>query len=387
MADRYGGKWLFGGSILLSSVVALLTPAAARIHIVLLIILRVLSGLGEGVTMPDMYAMIARWSAPNHRSLVASVLSAGIDVGVVAGMSLTGVLCDYGFAGGWPSAFYVFGVFGCVFSVAWFLLCYNSPSDHPRISAEEKKYCETMIGATNLVVHPPTPWREMFTSVPGWALALAYFANNWGFYTLVTCLPLFMYNDLGFNMTNNGAFSAVPFLSALVTLPLCGLLADWLRAPDRLSTNTVRKIICAVGFTLTGIFIILVGYVGCNRALAVVNICIVIGSTGVGYSCVAANQLDLAPLHAGKIVGLTYTIANLGSLAAPLAVGVLTSSNSTRSQWQNVFYLSAAVYAVGAVVFVIFGSGNRQPWAGDSGYYELRNTSDPNNKETLSDKD
>ena len=51
MADRFGGKWLFGGSVLLSSVVALLTPAAARIHIVLLIILRILSGLGEGVMM------------------------------------------------------------------------------------------------------------------------------------------------------------------------------------------------------------------------------------------------------------------------------------------------------------------------------------------------
>jgi len=41
MADRFGGKWLFGGCVLLSSVVALFTPAAARIHIVLFIILRV----------------------------------------------------------------------------------------------------------------------------------------------------------------------------------------------------------------------------------------------------------------------------------------------------------------------------------------------------------
>jgi len=60
MADRFGGRWLFGGCILLSSVIALLTPSAARIHVVLLIILRVLSGLGDGVMTPALQALIAR---------------------------------------------------------------------------------------------------------------------------------------------------------------------------------------------------------------------------------------------------------------------------------------------------------------------------------------
>jgi len=369
MADRFGGKWLFGGSVLLSSVVALLTPTAARLNIDVLIILHVLSGLGEGVMMPAVYAMIPRWSAPYYRSLVASVISTGIDLGIIAGMLLTGVLCDYGFAGGWPSAFYVFGSFGCVFSFAWFLLCYNSPSDHPRISAEERKYWETVIGAAELDAHPPTPWREIFTSVPVWALAVAYFADNWGYDTMATCLPLFMHDVLGFNMTRNGTFSALPFVASIVALPLSGLFADWLRSPGRLSTNAVRKIICAVGFTLAGSFIILEGYVGCNRALAVVIMCVVITFSCVEFSCVGANQLDLAPLHAGKLMGMTFTVANLASIAGPLAVGALTSSRSTLSEWQNVFYLTAGIYAVGAVVFVVFGSGHRQSWA-DAWSYE-----------------
>ena len=219
-----------------------------------------------------------------------------------------------------------------------------------------------VIGATELVEHPPTPWREIFKSVPVWALAVAYFANTWGFGTLATCLPLFMNDVLGFDMTRNGTFSALPFAASLAAQPLSGLFADWLRSPGRLSTSAVRKIMCAVGFTLAGSFIILEGYVGCNRAVAVVNICIVVACSCVGFSCVAVNQLDLAPLHAGKIMGLTFTVANLASIAGPLAVGILTSGGS-RSEWQNVFYLTAGIYAVGTVVFVIFGSGHRQSWA------------------------
>jgi len=386
IADRLGGKWLFGGSILLSSVIALLTPTAARIHIVLLIILRILSGLGEGVMMPSIYSLTARWSAPKYRSLIASVLYAGLNAGMVAGMLLAGVLCDYGFAGGWPSVFYVFGMFGCVWSVAWFLLCYSSPSAHPRISTVELKYWETMIGTTDLVAHPPTPWREILTSVPVWALTVAYFAGNWGFYTLMTCLPLFMHDVLGFNMTRNGVFSAIPFLASLVLVPVSGLFADWLRSPGRLSTNAVRKIFCAAGYILSSGFLILVGYISCHRTLAVAAMVLVTVSGSPAVPSVTVNQLDLAPLHAGKIMGLTHSISMLSGIAAPLAVSAFTNRHSTRSAWQNVFFLTAGVQVFGGIIFVIFGSGDRQNWADHStSSVELSVTPDQNKEQQRTD--
>jgi len=380
MADRFGGKWLYGGSILLSSVIALLTPAAARIHIVLFIVLRVLSGLGEGVMLPALYPMIARWSVPKHQSLVVNVIFTGADVGIIAGMLLAGVLCNYGFADGWPSVFYVFGMFGCVWSIAWFLLCYNSPSTHPRISTVERKYWETTIGTTDLVAHPPSSWRKILTSIPVWALAVAYFACNWIFFTLRTSLPLYMHDVFGLDMTKTGAFSAVPFMSAMVATPVAGLFADWLRAPGRLSTNVVRKLFCVAGFSVTSVLLILAGYIGCNPALAVANMFAVIASSVMPFTTVAANQLDLAPLHAGKIMGLTYTIAILASIAGPQSVGAITSLHSTRSQWQNVFLLAAGISTVSAVIFLIFGSGNRQSWADDTTYVELSVAQQSNNK-------
>ena len=89
---------------------------------------------------------------------------------------------------------------------------------------------------------------------------------------------------------------------------------------------------------------------------------------------VAVNQLDLAPLHAGKILGLTFTIGDLAAIAAPHAVGALTSHRATRSEWQNVFFLAAGLHAVGALIFVVFGSGNRQSWADDTTPLELSAT-------------
>ena len=362
LADRFGGKRLLGGCILLSSVISLLTPVAARFHLGVFVLLRVLSGLGNGVQFPAIHALIARWSAPMRRSVIVSLVLFGSPAGVVVGMLLSGVLCDYCFAGGWPSVFYVFGMVGCVWSAAWFLLCYDSPATHPRMSTAERQYWEKVIGTTDLAARPPTSWRKMLMSVPVWALAVAFFANDWCFYTVVSCIPMFMHDVLGFDMTKNGTFSALPFL-ATVTMILTGWCSDWLRCSGKLSTTVVRKIFCVTGFVLTGCMLIIVGYSGCNRALAVAVMFIIQGCSKISFPVVITNQLDLAPLHAGKIMGLTYTIAIVAQIAVPHVVGALTYHRSTRFEWQIIFFLAAGIYAVSAIVFVIFGSGNLQSWA------------------------
>ena len=374
MADHFGGKWLFGGSILLSSVISLLTPAAARLRLGLLLFLRVLSGLGEGAMLPAVHAIIARWATPKSHSLVVSAIFTGMDAGIVVGMLLSGVLSDHGFAGGWPSVFYVLGMVGCVWSAAWFFLCYDSPAVHPRISSTEREYWRLTLGTTNLISRPPTPWRKILTSLPIWALAVVFFANNWGYYTLASCIPLFMHDVLGFDMTNNGLLSAVPFLSGGLMIPV-GLLSDWLRVPGRLSNNVVRKSFCLFGSISAGCMIIWTGYAGCNRALAVAAMFLCLTCSSIAFPVIAVNPLDLALLHAGKIMGLTNFVASLASIAGPHAVGALTYHQSTRSEWQKVFFLAAGIYAAGAIIFVIFGSGESQSWATETSENNTRDES------------
>jgi len=363
LADRYGGKRLFGGCILISSVISLLTPLGARAHFGVILLLRVLLGLCDGFLYPAVHALVARWSAPKYRSTVVALIFAGPSLGTVVGMLASGVLCDYGFAGGWPSVFYVFGMVGCVWSAAWFLLCYDSPATHPRISTTEREYWENVIGTTELVARPPTSWRKILTSLPVWALTIALFVFNWGDITLITWAPVFMHDVLGFNVTNSGAFSAVPFLAMVFTIPL-GWFADLLRSPGRLSTNVVRKIFCATGFVLAACMLILLGYIGCNRTLVVSLMFLFVFCLCITKTVVFVNQLDLAPLHAGKIMGLTKFVGIVSSVVAPQLAGALTYHSSTRSEWQKVFFLAAGIQIVGAIVFVVFGSGNLQNWAG-----------------------
>ena len=66
------------------------------------------------------------------------------------GAAITMPICGYLIASlGWQSVFYVTGGIGFVWSVAWFLLVFDSPAQHPRISDSERRYIEEAIGNTS----------------------------------------------------------------------------------------------------------------------------------------------------------------------------------------------------------------------------------------------
>jgi hypothetical protein len=44
------------------------------------------------------------------------------------------------------------------------------------------------------------PWKDFLTSLPIWSIVVAHVCNNWGNYTLMTCLPSYMRDVLKFDM-------------------------------------------------------------------------------------------------------------------------------------------------------------------------------------------
>ena len=60
------------------------------------------------------------------------------------------------------------------------------------VFCSELEYLRTTIGVSQAESAMSPPWIAMMTSKAVWAIILAHFAENWGFYTLLTGLPMFM---------------------------------------------------------------------------------------------------------------------------------------------------------------------------------------------------
>ena len=74
-ADKYGGKKVLGFGVIWWSIATAITPVAARLGLVPLLVVRACMGIGEGVAMPAMNNMLSRWvPALHHADCVSAVV-------------------------------------------------------------------------------------------------------------------------------------------------------------------------------------------------------------------------------------------------------------------------------------------------------------------------
>ncbi|KAK6627087.1 hypothetical protein RUM44_009564 [Polyplax serrata] len=365
LAAIYGGKRLFGVGIAVTSLLTILTPLFTKYSLYLLVTLRVLEGLFEGVTYPAMHAMWSRWAPPLERSKLATMSISGCYFGTVIALPASGFFADYL---GWPSIFYFSGAIAYLWSILWFIYIKDKPQNDPRISEDELCYIRSTLRCQYpyMKVYSPVPWKRIFLSYPIWAIVIAHFSENWGFYTLLTELPTFMKDVFGYDLHKSGILISLPYLAMGIFVLLSGYIADKLRSKGILSTVKVRKLFNCSGFILQTIFLLMAAHSTSPLAL-VICLTAAVGFGGFAWSGFGVNHLDVAPPFASILMGISNTFATLPGMISPLVTGHLVQH---RAKWQVVFYIASSIYLVGAVFYGIFASGEEQSWAHpDSGLF------------------
>nr|KAG5687655.1 hypothetical protein BaRGS_027547 [Batillaria attramentaria] len=352
LSARFGGKRVYGWFMCSCAICTLLMPVAARTDYRFLLTLRFLAGVGQGVTFPAMNVLWANWAPPLENSKLGGLAYSGSQVGNVITFPLAGLLCEYGFDGGWPSIFYVLGVLGLLWFVGWTFIVFDSPAEHPRISPEERDYITTSLKgkmAATRGANSRVPWCTLLKSPAVWGIIITHTCSNFGTYTFLTNIPTYMKEVLHFDIKQNGLLSSLPYIGFWLSIVVSGQLADIVRSH---------------GMLMPGIFVAAVGYMTCERSTTAVTLLTLgVALSGFQYgSGWMVNPVDIAPVHAGVIFGISNTFATIPGFVAPVYIGLITK-NQTQSQWQIVFFIATAIYTIGALAYIILGSGEIQDWA------------------------
>uniref|UniRef100_A0A8C5GMH2 Major facilitator superfamily (MFS) profile domain-containing protein n=1 Tax=Gouania willdenowi TaxID=441366 RepID=A0A8C5GMH2_GOUWI len=312
ISSRLAANRVFGAAIVLTSILNMFIPSAARTHYGCVIFVRILQGLVEGVTYPACHGIWSKWAPPLERSRLATISFCGSYAGAVIAMPLAGILVQYT---GWSSVFYVYGCVGIFWYMFWILVSYESPAEHPTITEEERRYIEESIGESAQLM----------------------------------------------GAMEVGIVSALPHLVMTIIVPLGGQLADYLRTHNIMSTTTVRKIMNCGGFGMEATLLLVVGY-SHSKGVAISFLILAVGFSGFAISGFNVNHLDIAPRYASILMGISNGVGTLSGMVCPLIVGAMTK-NKTREEWQYVFLIAALVHYGGVVFYGIFASGEKQPWA------------------------
>nr|XP_022901620.1 sialin [Onthophagus taurus] len=357
--QKLGTKRVFGYAQLATAICSLLIPWASETHYGFVIALRSIQGFASGLTWPAMYALVGHWIPVPERSRFMSSFQ-----GFSIGIGITYPLCGFLIANlGWRSVFYTTGSIGVIWCFIWYLLAFDSPEMHPRISLSEQQYIkENTVNTYESSRQTTVPWMKILTSMPAWSIGITTFGRIWVHYTFIVPGPKYMHSILGFSIQQNGVLSGAPFIcSYIASVGFC-YVADKLVTKNIMSLTNVRKLFTALAQVLPGILVFLIPYLGCDYHLILVLWFIAVTFITAAYAGAMANVVDIAPNFAGPVLAFAQTIHMTASFLSPLVAGRLTYDGHTLTAWRNVFNVTAFVAISTYAVYQIWGTGEIQPW-------------------------
>ncbi|KAG8259595.1 hypothetical protein J6590_008630 [Homalodisca vitripennis] len=232
-----GGSRVFGVGVALTALFSLVTPFVANTGVVnLLIAIRVIEGLFEGVTYPSIIAVWSRWAPPQERARLVAIAFSGSYFSIVINSSVFHIIAK---TLGWSYVFYITGIIGLIWFAVWWTVVTDKPEDDPHISTEELKFLKENIdcGPNDYIPkHIIYPWDKFVTSMPVWAIVVADTCMSWGS-TLMALLPIFVRETYDYEVDETRFLSLLPHLVMAVLMPVAGTLADWLRNSEVLTTT------------------------------------------------------------------------------------------------------------------------------------------------------
>lgn len=358
IADLFGPKRVFGYGLLLVALCSVITPACARLHVYLLMSVRTLMGIAQGPMFPALSVFVARWSLPEDRSIINSIMNIGVPAGLILGNACTGLLMDLL---SWENVFYLYFAITLIWFGLWSVFAYDSAERHPFIGeAERNKLMAALAGQVKEKNHLNycTPLR----SCPVWATIVVAVGSDWAFYIVITMMPRYFSRVLKFNVSQNGLMSSLPWMIAGVTSILAAKLAQLILRRNWMSKTVMTKCFAFLANEGPVFCFVLASCVGCARSVAVALFTLSMGFMGFAYSSFRVANVDMAPNYAGFLMALMNGLGSLCGLLGPIGFNYITGTAHTLADWRLAFALSAGIVTVTTVVYTIWGTSILQPW-------------------------
>ena len=357
LADKYGGKKVLGYALLIWSLFTIITPFFAYQGLWWLILIRILMGLGEGVTFPSWHAIYARWIPFEERTRAVGFTNSGIAAGTLFGFAVTAlIIANYS----WELVFYSFGLLGFFWYFFWNKMVTSFPENNKFLSEEELHHIK--MEAPSKESAPTVPLLKLIRNGPFMAIAVATFCNNWSLYTFLSYLPKYVnapvvQGGMGIDLGSNIFIYSIliPSLVSIFSLILGGYLADSL-IKKGYGILKVRKSVNSIGFFGSALFLYLISLedslINVVILLCLINICSGICAGGFGV-----NHADLGPKYTGSLVGIAGSIGMIAAILSPIVAGyILELTNS----WSSIFNVCTIVLLFGGTFYLFFASVDKQ---------------------------
>jgi MFS transporter, ACS family, D-galactonate transporter len=325
LVDRFEVNWLLALGVFVWSAATLST---GLLHgFALLLVARLLLGIGESVAYPSYNKIIAKHFHASLRGRANGLISAGWALGPALGTLVGGLLMA---RVGWRLFFVVLGLGSALWLLPWI------------------KWMPKGAGLPTSKSAKPAGILEILLQRSAWGTFAGLFCFNYLWYFLITWLPFYLVRQRNFSLQTMSVVGGAAFLALAISVVASGWLADrWMAAGA--SPTRVLKTFCGAGLALASVTFVLVFLVA-DHAIAM---------TILIFSCVALGmcspnlwtmtQILAGPQTAGRWAGLENFCGNLAGILAPILAGFILERTG---EFFWAFAITGAVTLLGAASYI-----------------------------------
>lgn len=354
------GRWgdVAGGRAVLTRIAvwwsAFTALTGAGTGVVSLVVIRFLFGAGEAGAYPNVARVLSRWMPARERGRVQGVLLFSAQLGAVAAPTLAAYLI----AGvGWRWAFAVFGVFGVVWAVGFWLWFRDDPADHPGVNAAELAVIRAGTGAGAEAAREPVPWRAVLVNPGVWGLGTCMICSAFNTYFYFSWFPKYLMDARGVPNEEAGPLASLALAGQAVGVLAGGWVADRL---TRLGPRRVwgRRVFCAAACWAAGGCLYLASRCESPLAMSALaaasTVCLLV-TLPTWWSA----AIEQSGRHVGTLFGLMNCLGVVGALSSQWFVGAYSDWRAARgftgrAQWDPVFDVYVVVLGVGGWVWLMY---------------------------------
>lgn len=320
-----------------------------------LYVTRFFLGLFAGGVWPAVLVLLTIWFPQRERARANALWMTCLPLSAILMTPITGAMLAIV---SWRWVFVIQGLPPLIWSVVWWVMIADRPTNAPWISEKEKKYLkESAIAEANTKLPSAGYWAAFTNPIVLWLIA-AYFFWMAGFYGLTMWLPSLVRSITnGGNPVVVGSLSAIPFVFALIAMVLNSTWSD--RRMKRQIHVAIPLIVGALG--------LLGGQLAGHGALTQMLLLVVaaVGVYGPYGPFWAVPSSLLQTEVSGAAMGLINAIGNLGGFLGPFIVGYVR--DKTKSGFGGFVVLSACL-VISSVIFLFLGIDKNQQQAVDSSH-------------------
>ena len=322
LSDRFCVYRMIAAGLGIWALATLLTGFANGFAV--LVGLRVMLGIGEGVAFPSASKIIARHVSSENRGIANGAVAVSLALGPALGIFAGGLILQYF---GWRPIFFTFGSITLLWIIPWLFVSKPQWRLYAHGSGKD------------------VPVRKVMRNRTVWLMGIGHFMNTYGFYFLLAWLPLFLVKERGIPILVMTGMITTSYVVQAFSALVWGWLSDRLFSTGGDEGRLRVGLMCA--YQLASAASIL--RIGLATSQSAILGWLVFGALfgGIGGAHVyAIAQIYAGPRAAGTFVGVMNGVGNTSGIVGPILTGLLIQQTAS---YMAAFAVSAAIVAFGAI--------------------------------------